>query len=113
MEHPEQRLFLCGTLVIASCATYTYQIPYKKYVAEKEFYELLKNEYGLKSEDSQIIHVIKDVKSVRGGVSIRFTVRKSPLVYDYDYSVKKKDWMRGYVEDGVYHSTDKIIFEEE
>jgi hypothetical protein len=106
-------LFLLAILVMGSCVTYAYQIPYKKYVAEKELYRLLENEHGLKPDEIHIIQVIKDIKSVRGGVDIRFTIRNSPVTYSYDYSVTKKDWIRGYVERGYYHSTDQIFLKEE
>ena len=57
-------LFLLAILVMGSCVTYAYQIPYKKYVAEKELYQLLENEHGLEPDEIHIIQVIKDIKSV-------------------------------------------------
>ncbi|WP_229443856.1 DUF3139 domain-containing protein [Enterococcus sp. CWB-B31] len=106
-------LVIIGIVAIVFSSIYVYQIPVKKYIAEQELYELLENEYGLKSTNIQITNIIRDIKSVRGGVGIRFTVTNSSLLYDYDYSVLKKNWIRGYVENGRYYNTNKIFFEEE
>jgi hypothetical protein len=98
--------------IVVGSVIYVYQIPIKKYLAQRKLYELLEKDYRIERSDIQIDNIIRDTKSARGGVLIRFKVKNSPYLYDYDYSFSKKNWIQGYTKDGVYHNTEEIAVEE-
>lgn len=106
-----RRWVVLGLAAAMAAGFYLYQFPLKSYITQQKLYELLAEE-GVAKEDIQIQKVLKDYKSARSGYVMYFTVKESPLDYQYDYSFKINNWMRGYVSEGTIYSSDKIIFNE-
>ena len=101
-----------GVFIMLIGGFYTYQIPFKSYLAQQKLYELLEEKQNIMKEDIQIEKIIKDYKSARSGYIIYFTVKESSLDYQYDYSFNDKNWMKGHVSEGTLNSAENIIFEE-
>lgn len=101
-----------GVFITLIGGFYIYQFPLKSYIAEQKLYELLKEKQDIMKEDIQIEKIIKDYKSARSGYVIYFTVKESPLDYQYDYSFRDQNWMKGHVSKGTLISAESIFFEE-
>ena len=54
--------------IVVGSVIYVYQIPIKKYLAQRKLYELLEKDYRIERSDIQIDNIIRDTKSARGGI---------------------------------------------